>query len=369
MKNILSHLILLLAFMILAGCSGETEQQEEAEIPVRVYTVQAENLTQYLKLTGTITAEKDQILFSKISERIESLSVKPGDRVNSNQIIARQYNAAFAQGVDAARAGVENAEAQYELAEINFKRMERLYTQRAVSTQQFEQTSTQFKAASSALDAARAQLQQAVEQLENSIIKAPFSGVVAVVHVELNQMVPAGQPVAQIIDQSAMKSKIKIASRDVNLIQIGQEVEVSIPSIPGQVYAGKVNTIDQAVDPLSKSLEAEVIITDADSRIKSGMYGEFLIPTATVENSVVVPETSLLSQTEVQINKQTGTQETVRRHFLFVVEEDRAKLKEVQVGLISNSRAQIIGGINFNDRVIVVGNNIVQENQKVNIIE
>jgi len=371
MKNRVKNLYLFLIIIILSfiGCSDEPEQQEEITVPVKIYNVQPESLTQYLKLTGTITAGKDQVLYSKVSERIEELYVKPGDRVNTNQLIAKQYNAMLSQGVDAAKANLANSEAQLELAQQNFSRIERLYNQRAVSTQQFEQVSTQLKAATSALDAARAQLKQTMEQLENSVIKAPFAGVVAAVYVELNQMVPAGQQIAQIIDPSTMKSKIRVASRDMNLVKRGKEVEISIPAVPEKIYNGRVTSIDQAVDPVSKTLEIEVLITDVDNRVKSGMYAEFMIPTISVKKAVVVPETALLSQTEVRINKETGVQETEKKYFLFVVNGQRAKMKEVKVGLISNSRAEITGGINFNDKVIVVGNNIVQENQKVNIID
>jgi hypothetical protein len=76
-----------------------------------------------------------------------------------------------------------------------------------------------------------------------------------------------------------------------------------------------------------------------------------------------------LSQTEVIINRETGNQQPVRKYFLFVVENGRADLREVSVGLTSNSRAQITGGIEVSDSVIVVGNNIVQDGQLVNIID
>jgi membrane fusion protein (multidrug efflux system) len=368
LKNLNLFLSLFLFFM-LTGCGEKTGKEEEVTVPVKVYKVQPESITHYLKLTGTITAGNDQVLYSKISERIEELYIKPGDHVNAGQLIAKQYNALLSQGVEAANANVVNMEAQYELSQQNYSRIERLYNQRAVSTQQFEQVSMQLKAAASALDAARAQLKQAAEQLDNSIVKAPFSGIVAAVYVELNQMVPAGQQVAQVIDPSTMKSKIRVASRDISLVRKGKEVVVNIPSIPGKVYRGKIVSIDQAVDALSKTLEIEVVLTYSDNNIKSGMYAEFMIPAASVEKAIVVPETSLLSQTEVRINKQTGTQETLKKYFLFTVVDQRAKMKEVRVGLISNARAEITNGINFNDRIIVIGNNIVQENQKVNIID
>ncbi len=372
MKVKMRKLIFLLPILIffVSGCGNDSNVQEEVTVPVRIYNAQPESLTRFLKLTGTISAEKDQVLFSKVSERIEEIYVKTGDRVNKDQRILKQYNAILSQGLEAAKANVANAEAQVELAEQNFSRMERLLNQRAISTQQFEQTTAQRKAAVSGLEAARAQLNQAQEQFENSIIKAPFSGVVAAIYVELNQMLPAGQQVAQVIDPSVMQSKVRVASKDIGLIKTGQEVEVSIPSIQGKNYKGKVVTVDRAIDPVSKTLQAEIVITNADEQVKSGMYGEFMIATSAVQNSIIIPETALLSQTEVRINKETGTQEPVRKYFLFTVaDSNKAKLNEVKVGLISDGRVQITEGINTGDKVVVVGNNIVQEGQTVNIID
>lgn len=371
MKNILKYISLGLSILILSltGCGSDKEEQKENSIPVKVYEVHPESLKEYLNITGTISAANDQIVYCKISERVDQLLVKPGDFVKTNQVIARQYNALLSQTVDVAKANLKNTEAQFELAQKNYDRVQRLFEQKAVSTQQFEQASSQFKVANSALDAARAQLEQAIEQFENSNIKAPFSGVVAAVYVELNQMVAAGLPIAQIIDPSSMKSKLKVVSRDIKYVKKGLPVDIVIPSVAEKEYKGKIISVDQAVDPLSKSLEIEILITNSDNNLKSGLYGEFRIPVTEITNSIIVPETSLLSQTEVQINKNTGMQETIKKYFLFIVENDIAKIKEVTVGLISNSRAQITSGIELNDKVIIVGNNIVREDQKVQIID
>jgi membrane fusion protein, multidrug efflux system len=354
---------------IFFGCSQDADTQEEASVPVRIFEARPESLTRYIKLTGTITAGQDQVLFSKVSERVSRLYVNAGDRVKVNQNIAEQYNAMLLQGLDAARANLNNAEAQYALAESDYERMERLLKQKAISAQQFQQIETQRKAALSAVEAARAQLEQAQEQVSNSIITAPFSGIVAAVYVEENQMLPAGQPVAQIIDPSQMKSRVRVAGRDIGLIKRGQDVVVQIPSVPDKIYKGRISSLNQAVDPVSKTLEAEVQIIDADERIKSGMYGEFMIASMSVDNAIVVPENALLSQTEVAINRETGQQETSRRYFLFVVKNQRADLREVNVGLTSEARIEITKGINAGDSVIVVGSNIVQEGQIVNIID
>lgn len=361
--------ISLIIIVILSGCSQEAENQEEVSVPVKVYEVRPESLTQYITLNGTITAQKDQVLYSKISERANRLYVKAGDRISEGQKIAEQHNETQVRAYEAAKANAANAEAQLELAQQNYDRLERLYKQRAISTQQFEQTSTQLKAATSALEAAEAQLKQAQEQVENSIIKSPFNGVVASVFIEENQMVPAGQQIAQVIDRSSMKSKVRVSGKDIPFVKLGQEVIVSIPSIPGKTYKGRIRSVDQAVDPVSKTLEVEVLITDADSFIKSGMYGEFRIAVRSVQDAIVVPENALISQTEVVINRETGQQESTKKYFLFTVNEERAQLKEISTGLSGDGRIQVTGGINVGDQVVVVGNNVVREGQKVNIID
>src|SRR5690606_38157163 len=100
MKNKAKYIIQLIAIIItlsIIGCGDEAAKQQEITIPVKIYNVQSESLTQYLKLTGTITAGKDQVVYSKTSERVDAVYVKPGDRVNANQVIARQYNALLTQ--------------------------------------------------------------------------------------------------------------------------------------------------------------------------------------------------------------------------------------------------------------------------------
>jgi len=111
------------------------------------------------------------------------------------------------------------------------------------------------------------------------------------------------------------------------------------------------------------------LITNADETVKSGMYGEFKIAIRSVSKTIVVPESALLSQTEVKINRETGEQQPVKKYFLFIVKDKKAVLKEISVGLSSEARIHVTNGISLNDTVVVVGNNIVQDGQTVNIIE
>jgi RND family efflux transporter MFP subunit len=271
--------------------------------------------------------------------------------------------------VDLAKANVKTATAQYELLSQDFERMSGLYDQKALSQQQYDQIKTQKENAETGLEQARLQLDQANENYQNSFIKAPFDGVVGAVFFEQDQMVPAGLPVVQIVSPDEMKSKLQVSGKDISSISIGQPVVVKFPSITGKEYKGKVVNINQAIDPVSNLLEIEVRLLNPDKQIKSGIFGEFLIETVTKQGIIVVPENALMQRTEIAVNKKTGMQETIKKHLLYTVENGMATLKEVKTGIRSDGRIEIMEGLSSGDTVIVVGQNIVRDGQKVRIIE
>ena len=365
------HLLILLiiGIVFLISCKKEEEVQDEKSIPVNIYKVQPDTISSYIKLTGSISGENDAIVYSKISEKLDKLYVKPGQKVNNNEVLAVQYNILLEQSVELARAALKTAQAQYELVSQDFERMGELYKQKAVSPQQYDQAKTQKKTAEAGLEQAKLQLEQANENYQNSFIKAPFSGVVGAVFFEENQMVPAAQPVVQIVSPDAMKSKLQLSSKDISAVSIGQPVIIKFPSISGKEYRGKVVNINHAVNKLSNLLEIEVQIINPDKRIKSGIFGEFLIETKTKNGTIVLPENSLMQRTEIKVNKKTGIQKTMKKYFVFAVENGLAKLKEVKTGINSDGRIEILKGLKNSDTVIVVGQNVVRDGQKVKIVD
>lgn len=358
-----------LALLLITACKKEEEVQEDKGIPVNVYKVQADTISEYIRLTGSVTGENDASVYSKISEKLEQINVKPGQSVSTGDVMAVQYNAVLKQSVEMAKAAIKTAQAQYDLANQDYERMNELFSQKALSPQQFDQAKTQKETAETALEQAKLQLDQANENYQNSFIKAPFDGVVGAVFFERDQMVPAGQQVVQVVSANSMKSKLQISSRDIASVSVGQEVVINFPSIPGKEYLGKVTKINHAINPVSNLLEIEVQIVNPDKNVRSGIFGEFLIETITKKGTLVVPENALMQRTEIAINKRTGVQETIKKHLIYVVKEGVAKLTEVKTGIGSDGRMEVVDGLTNEDTVIVVGQNIVRDGQKVKVVE
>jgi len=366
-----TRIIVFIFFIMLLmnGCSKKDEENVENAVPVKIYKVKSESISKYIRATGAVTAEEDVIVYGKIAERIEKIHVKPGQRVVKNQILAEQKNDIQKQGLEIANSSLKTAEAQAKFAAQEFERINKLYFEKAISQQQFDQVKTTKETAEQAFNQAQSGYEQAKEQHENSFVKAPFDGVVAALFVEENQMVNIGQPVVQVVSPSNMKSKIYLTGEDIQNVKVGQKVLIKFPTIPGEVFAGRVNKINTAIDPMSKSLEVEIAFLSKDNRIKSGLFGEFLIEAEYNANSLVIPEPALIPQTEIKIDRETGLQNTFKKYYLFVIEKNRAKMKEVKTGIANNGQIQITNGLTIGDSVIIVGQNIVKEGQTVNVIE
>lgn len=362
-------LLVVLFGLFFSACSSESEQTVEKPIPVKIYKVKPESISKFIKLTGAVTASNDAVVFSKITEKLVKINVNPGDNVSAGQVLAVQYNTSLEQGVKLAEAALKSAEATLKLVNQESERVTKLFQQKAASQQQYDQAVSQKETAEAAFEQAKLQIAQERERYDNSFIKAPFAGVVAAFYYENNQMVPAGTAVAQVVGKNGIKAKLKVSSKDIPLIKSGQPVKVSFPSIPDQTYNGSVVNINQAVDPVTRLLEIEVQITNPDSRVKSGIFGEFLIDVVSKENTMVIPETASLQQTEIIINKETGMQQTVKKYYVFLVKNNKAELKEIKAGIINDGRMEILNGLQISDNVVVVGQNIVREGQTVNVIE
>ncbi len=361
--------LILLVLLVFIACEEQNEEVKETTVPVKVFTAKLDTISQFLRLTGSVQAENDAIIYAKVSEKIDRIYVKVGDRVKKGDVIASQHNEVLKQSVEMAKAVLKTAESQNKFARQEFARMEKLFDQKAVSPQQFDQSQTQMQTAGAALEQAQSQLAQAEESYQNSLIKAPFAGVVAAINFEVDQMVSAGQPVAQVINSNSMNAKLTVSGADANKVKFAQHVEIHFPSIPDNIYKGKVVRINKALNPITNSLEIEVRILNPDEKIKSGIFGKFNLELVTKGNAIVVPEVAVQEQTEVQINKQTGVQQPVRKYFIFKIEDNHAVLTEVKVGIRSDGRLEVTDGLKKGDQLVVLGQNIVKNGDLVKIIE
>ena len=132
--------------------------------------------------------------------RIVDLPVEAGERVTKGQLIARIDERAAAQSVAEGRAQVARAEADLANARANFDRTQRLVAEKFVSAATLDKARADFDAAKAQLAAAQAGADRAVTSRDYTVVTAPFSGVVAVRHVQVGEMAQPGKPLVTVYD-------------------------------------------------------------------------------------------------------------------------------------------------------------------------
>jgi len=362
------RMIVLLVMLVGLSCRQQAEMPRQEPIPVKVYVVREDSLSQYLSLTGGLEAAREALLYSKVTEKMRAIHVSVGQSVTTGQLLGQQENEIFLQQMKQAEAAYQAAEVQYRLVKKEYDRMAQLYQENAISAQQFDQVSSQLEQVDAQRNQARAAYQLARQQYENTFFRAPFSGTVAAIYFDVDDMVPAGQPVFRLLTPGAMVAILHVPERYFQRIHVGQQVLARFPAIPGQTFQGYIFRMDSAIDPLSRTFEIRVAITDARRKLTSGLYGEFSIELQRATRTLVVPKNALLSRTEVVINPRTGTSEYRKRYYVFVVKNGTAVSRSVEPGIESNDRVQIRTGLTAGDSLIVVGQKLVKEGFPVRIV-
>ena len=176
--------------------------------PVKMMTLTPASDVETSRYPVTVSAGQFSELSFQVSGLIEEIAVDDAQEVGTGEIIARLDQRDFQSQLNSTRAQFENAEEE-------FQRAVRLAEGNAIATSVLEQRRTQR-------DVARAQLDAAEKALEDTVLRAPFDGVIAQVQVRERESIAAGQEVASLINLDTLEVVVNLPAR---VVAESQEVE------------------------------------------------------------------------------------------------------------------------------------------------
>ncbi len=361
--------VLGIGVILLLGCQKATEKKYERAVPVNVLVIKTDSIRALAEVSGNLEAVNDAVVISKVSEELKEIRKPVGSPVKAGEVIVKLDDAMLLQAKKQAQAALSSARARFQNVQQDFLRYQKLYQQKAISEQQWQKMKSTMEEVKAGLAQAEAAAAQAAEQYQNSQIKAPFAGLVGSIYFDVGQLVPAGQPVVKIINPELMKAKLYLPDLYLHRIQIGQKVIAEFPSLKNKTFEGKIVKVDPAIDPMSRTFTAEALFNNNEHLLTSGLYGLFRIILETHRQAIVVPDNALLAQTTVTVNPETGKPTAHRRYFIFVIKEGQANFQQVERGLSSGDRVEITQGLHLGDSVVVVGQRLLKDGQKVTVVE
>jgi len=361
MARVFVALVLFLFFLSCRPQNKEEISKEESfgATPVKVFKVKKQKISEKLFYTGVIEAWKKINITPDLGGKIAKIHVEEGDKVKKGQLLAELDTRAIRLQLEQARAALAVAEANYKDAQRNMDRMERLRREKAVSDQQYEKIKLAYEAAEAQLQQARAAVNLASHNLDVSLMKAPFSGVVASKNAEvgdvINPMMGGFSPtsgVLTLMDFSRVNVEIDLSHQDVVRIKKGQVAQLKVMAFPDRVFQGEVSLVNITADPLSKKFKVKVRIDNPDLILRPNTFGEVTLEVSTHEDALVIPQKAVLEN-----------------RYVFLARGNNTERKEVTLGLQNSDKVEIVKGLKEGDMVIVEGNYGLEDGAEIDIKE
>lgn len=295
-----------------------------------------------------------------IGRRPESLALQNAT-VDHEQALSN-YNALLNTASSDAQSRISSAAAQLAQAKANLNKLTPSVEDLAAAKANLDQaqvTVAKLTAPATALDQqiaqasvsqAEAALKQAELALDNTLLKAPFDGIVAQVNVVPGSAASAATPALRLINRNPLHVDLRLSENDVAQVQLGQDVTLTIQSLGDWGTTGQVSFIAPAADNNNGLVTYAVRVSFADNepRVKVGMTADLKIVTARKENVLLVPNTALLPKgsgrvVQVPVVDEQGKQSTQE--------------VEVQTGLTDGNRTEITSGLQEGQSIITLPSN------------
>lgn len=316
------------------GAGGPPPSSVFAE-PVREQTFASR-----VEAIGTLEPNERADLTLTASDRVTAVYFQDGDRVKQGKTLL-----SLAQREQLAL--VESAEADLAQANQDLARVEPLAQQGAVSTSELDMARRN-------VNAAAAQLRAVQSRQNDRVLVAPFDGVLGFRRVSVGSLVRPGDVVATLIDDSVMRLEFAVPSNFLRVLRPGLEIEAASNDLPGQVFTGTVDSIDNMIDPVTRSIRVRANVQNPSGILKSGMYMAVALQ-AEPRRALSVPEVALQPrgpETFVWVAATSGTQTVARR-------------VRIEPGLRLNGRVEIVAGLSEGQMVITEGALRVREGAPV----
>jgi RND family efflux transporter MFP subunit len=339
--------ILLFAMLVGIGVATwvwrrHTQIVVETSVVSSVYPSQALTL---LHATGYVVAQRKASVASKATGRLEWLGVLEGSKVHAGEVIARIESSDTQAMRDQAAANVQVAEAnlaqgraELTQAEIAFRRSETLGEKNIISDSMRESAEARLAKARAAfagyeagIVAAQANLRVSDVAVSQTVIRAPFDGVVLTRHANVgdtitpfSQAVDTKGAVVTIADMDSLEVEADVAESSYLSIHVEQPVEIQLDAIPGERFAGVVSRMVPTVDRAKASTLVKIRFVHRDARMLPDMSAKV----AFLEREVAESERKPVLAVPIAAVFEDGGRQQV-----YVFENGKARLQPVDLGI------------------------------------
>lgn len=356
--------VIVLIAGIFNGCgpasTGPAATAERPPVAVEVDAVEAGDLAESIAVVGTLAPKFQGAVKAEYSGVIAEVFVSEWVQVARGTLLARFDTREAEASLKAARAARLQAEVGVARAQRELERFVKLRSAGLATQQALDDTRSAADAAQASLEAARAGEDLARTRLAKADIRAPMAGVIASRTVNPGDFIESmgsPRPMFTIVDNRRLELTVSVPSSSIAALAPGQPLPFTVDAIPGRVFEGRVTFVNPAVDEASRTMKVIASVENTDGALKSGLFARGEIVTNRRANVLRVARGALVTWDPAAASG-----------VVYVVEDGRAKKREVATGAASGGAIEIRDGLSAGETVVTRGGFDVRDGDRVTVV-
>jgi membrane fusion protein (multidrug efflux system) len=306
--------------------------------------VTAETWRPALRAVGSLKAVNGIAVTTEVAGIVSKIRFESGSTVEKGDVLLE-----LDRDVDLAALAALRADAR--LSEVQFRRAEDLLPKRALSQSEFDEAKARY-------DAARARVAEQAAVMDLKTVRAPFGGRLGIRRVDLGQYLEPGQAIVSLQALDPIYVDYTLPERHLREVSVGQEVEVRLEALPGEVFTGRILAVEPGVEEGTRSVAVRATLSNPAGRMLPGMFAEVRTLAPESQEVLTVPRTAISFNTYGD--------------FAFVITEGEdgkltAKRHQVTTGASRAGRVVVEEGLAAGDRVVRAGLVKLRDGQAVSV--
>lgn len=319
--------------------SAAAKKPDEAP-PVQVKTAAVEQrpMPRFLAVTGSLKAERETEVAADAPGKVLETFVERGSVVNRGDPLVRLDVRTAQLGQAAARAQAKLAQQNAAFAQKECARAEQLFKTAVIPQAEYDRRKTACQNGDESVRAAEAAAQLAEKGVSDTLVRAPFAGVVGERFVNVGQYVGPASRVASLFVIDPLRLELTVPEAEVGAVRRNQAVEFRVAAYPDSTFTGTVKFLSPNLRAQSRDLVVEAVVPNRDARLKPGMFAAVKLGVG--EAPVAVVPAAALRKGEVASS-------------VFEVVDGRASERVVEPGEPRDGVVPLLAGVKAGERVVL----------------
>lgn len=338
-----------------------------APVPAEILPVNRGPIVSEALGNGFIRAEHHGMVGPRIEGRIVELSVDTNDVVREGDALARLDDSELKaehesaeRAYEAARAAISSATAEKNRTEAVFRqagrdhaRYEALFRERVISEAEYERSAEKLDIARAERDRAASLLNEAAcrardaekrrdagkARLDETVVRAPFSGIILSREREKGDVAVPGTTIYQIVDPTDIRVSAWLDETSMAGVGNGKPARVVFHSEPARTYHGSVVKVERDVDPETREILVDVRTDALPDGWAIGQMADVFVERERKDDALVIPSRAVLWN--------------MGSPSVFVLKNSKARQRPVRIGIEGRDQVEIVEGISADDRVVI----------------